>query len=117
MTFRRPAEPGLVQPSPRLNPAEWFQERLEKEITETQDALPEGQVLDVTVILRDGSKVKATWFGFWRPDMMRVEGVDEQGREVKVVMHYAALEVVIRTVDAAPGDVKKPRIGFQAPES
>lgn len=49
--------------------------------------------------------------------MTRVKGLDEQGCEVKVVMHYAALDVVTRAADAVRGDVKKPRIGLQAPES
>jgi hypothetical protein len=49
--------------------------------------------------------------------MMRVEGIDERGRKVKVVMHYSALEVVIGTADAPPsGEKRKRSIGFQAPE-
>ena len=48
---------------------------------------------------------------------MRVEGIDERGRKVKVVMHYSALEVVIGTADAPPsGEKRKRSIGFQALE-
>jgi len=109
-------QPSTLRPG-IVNPAEWFQERLEKEITKAQNALQDGQVLDVIVILRDGSKLWPTWFGYWGPDMIRVEGTNEHGREVEVVMHYSAMEVVIGAADAPPGGgAKKRAIGFQAPE-
>ncbi|SRR6266511_3151278 len=111
-TFRPPMPPPLALPKSQLNPGEWLQERLEKEIAKAEEALPDGKVLDVTVILRDGSTVRPTWFGFWG-----VEGIDERGRKVKVVMHYSALEVVIGTADAPPsGEKRKRSIGFQALE-
>jgi hypothetical protein len=60
-TFRPPMPPSPGLPKSQLNPAEWLQERLEKEIAKAEEALPDGKVLDVTVILRDGSTVRPTW--------------------------------------------------------
>ena len=96
----------------RLNPARWYHDRIEQHLSEQQEELQEGQSLDVRLILANGSAVFPTWFGYHGPDMLIVDGVNEHGQTVRVLLPYTTAQLIIAVVDSAQTE-RRPAIGFQ----
>jgi hypothetical protein len=95
-----------------LNPARWYQERVEEHLSEQQQALTTGQSLEVRLILAGGAIILPTWFGYHGPDMLIVDGINEEGRTVRVLLPYTTAQIVFTIVDQA-ADPRRPAIGFQ----
>jgi hypothetical protein len=92
--------------------ADWYHERIEKQIREFEEALAEDESVLVTLPLNDGSCITVTWFGYHNPNMIIAEGLDQEGQETKVLLPQTEVQVVIKKVGRVQG--KKEQIGFQS---
>jgi hypothetical protein len=97
----------------QLNPAKWFTERIELQMTEVQEELPEGERLVVRVLLADGTVVYPQWFGYHGPDMLVIEGQDQKAEWIRVLLPYTTAQLAFSAVASSEGDRDPPQVGFQ----
>jgi hypothetical protein len=107
----RPMIPDLSHLRPQ-GFADAYHERIEERINAFVSDLDEGEECAVEVLLRGGGRLSATWFGYWNPDMIMVQGVDGTGRKVEALIHRADVQIVLTAIPAE-GE-KQERIGFQS---
>jgi hypothetical protein len=97
----------------QLNPAKWFTERIELQMTEVQGELPQGERLVVRVLLADGTVMYPEWFGYHGPDMLVIEGKDQKGDWTRVLLSYTTAQLALAAVPAEEADRDRPPVGFQ----
>jgi len=64
------------------------------------------------VVLNDGSRIRASWFGYHNPNMIIVEGIDHLGNEVKLLLPHTNVQIVLIKVKKSDCEQKRV-IGFQ----
>jgi hypothetical protein len=109
MDFTPPSDLG------KYERAEWFQERIEIQMDEFSRELKANEQLQVSVILSDGRIVYPTWFGYHNPNMLVIDGEDQNGRSVRLLIPHSNVQVLLTAVPGE-GHEKRPPIGFQARE-
>jgi hypothetical protein len=95
------------------NMADWYQERIEEQISDYLDELKNGEKLAVSVILNNGQQIQPTWFGYHNPNMLIIDGVDENQRNVRILVPHTSTQILMTVVPEDTSD-DYPRIGFQA---
>ena len=95
--------------------AEWFHERIEKQIEDFAAELKEDEDLIASVVLPGGEEITATWFGYSNPNMLIVDGVDRNGRKVRILVGHTEVHVLLRGVPKMPERANP--IGFQKREA
>lgn len=95
--------------------ADWYHERLELHIQEFRKNLSDDEDMSVTVVLNDGKSVTAAWFGYHNPNMITVDGIDERGNEVEVLLPHTNIQVVLAKTKKEKAAARRP-IGFQTRE-
>lgn len=107
--------PHFIQPDPsRYTRAEWFQERIEKQIEDFTAELKDNEVLLASVVLPSGEEIAATWFGYYNPNMLIIDGIDRNGRRVRVLVSHTEAHILLRAVLKV--SEKANPIGFQKRE-
>jgi hypothetical protein len=89
-----------------------FQERIEQQIADFGRTVPDTHYLLASVFLPGGHQIVATWFGHQEPDMLVVEGTDERGRQVRLLVSSRQLHIVLAPVKRT-ADRPAPEIKFQ----
>jgi len=99
----------------RYHYAVWYQERLEKQVQEFSETLKGDEELLITVPLRNGTTIVATWFGYYNPNMLIVVGVDQRdGNEVELLIPHTDAQVLLKKVKVGGEAPRRKQIGFQA---
>jgi hypothetical protein len=75
-----------------------FQERIEQQIADFRRGVPDTHYLLASVFLPGGHQIIASWFGHQEPDMLVVEGTDERGRQVRLLVSSTQLHIVLAAV-------------------
>ena len=75
-----------------------FQARIEQQIADFGRGVPDTHYLLASVFLPGGHQIIATWFGHQEPDMLIVEGTDERGRQVRLLVSSSQLHIVLAPV-------------------
>lgn len=106
----------LIPPDPgRYMRAEWFHERIQNQIEDFTAELNDDEDLLASVVLPGGEEITATWFGYYNPNMLIVDGIDRNGRRVRILVGHTEIHVLLRGVPKVPDKVNP--IGFQKRES
>jgi len=92
--------------------ADTYHERIEQNVREFMDELKDDEVLSVTVILSDGQRVHAEWFGYHNPSMIIVAGKDDSGNTVQALLPHTNIQILLTATKKQPDQKKRP-IGFQ----
>jgi len=91
--------------------ADWFQARIKLQIEEFAEGLPQGQQVLARVFLANGEVITARWFGYYNPNILIINGVDELDRQTQVLVAQNAAQIVLTAVEPTPDKIEK--IGFQ----
>ena len=78
--------------------AEWYQERIEIQISDFEKDLKKDEKMAVTVVLANGFSIAATWFGYHNPNMIIVEGIDGNGRHTKALIPQSSVQIILTAV-------------------
>ena len=93
--------------------ADWFVERIDEQIADFTRDLKPGEQMDVVVVLNDGQRIRPTWFGYHNPNLLIIDGTDQHGRDVCLLVPHTNVQILMTLIEA--GDVvQRPTIGFQA---
>lgn len=95
MTLDRVTLPSTIRSDPHL--AHEYTRRIEELINDFADKLKDDEGMAVFVILNDGTRLDASWFGFYNPDMIIVAGVDGSG-EVEALLPKTDIQILITRV-------------------
>jgi hypothetical protein len=98
--------------SAQLFYADTVHDRIEKLVEEAIADAPEGSVAFVVVILPDGTKINAEYFGYQNPNFIVVDGQDKSGNQIRVLISHTAINVMIYYAFDVEEPPKRP-IGFQ----
>lgn len=100
----------------RDNPAEWAFVRLSKLIDDFEKGLNPDEEVGATVVgLPGDATLKFDEVGFWGPDLLLFSGRNADGKPVRVIQHYEALNVTL-SASKKPEEREARRIGFQLSE-
>jgi len=100
----------------RDNPAEWAFVRLSKLIDDFEKGLNPDEEVGATVVgLPGDATLKFDEVGFWEPDLLLFSGKNSDGKPVRVIQHYEALNVTL-SASKKPEEREARRIGFQLSE-
>lgn len=100
----------------RDNPAEWAFVRLSKLIDDFEKGLNPDEEVGATVVgLPGDTTLKFDEVGFWGPDLLLFSGKNADGKPVRVIQHYEALNVTL-SATKKPEEREARRIGFQLSE-
>lgn len=90
-------------------------ERIEEQIADFCDELKEDEAYAVYVLLKDGSRIFATFFGYHNPYLVIVEGTNDKRQETKLLIHMNEIQIVL-IKDKKDVLKDRPKIGFQSEE-
>ena len=90
--------------------------KIELEIKEFIDSLEEDETFILYVMLNNGSRITATWFGFHDPSLVIVEGRNDKDQFVTLLLHMIDVQIVLIR-DKKDNIPKRSKIGFQTHKS
>ena len=100
----------------RENPAEWAFVRLSRLIQDYEAKLDKDEEVAARIVGLPGEgTMQIDDIGFWGPDMILFFGKTDQGRPVRLVQHYAQMNVLL-TARPKPSEQPARRIGFRLEE-
>lgn len=100
----------------RDNPAEWAFLRLSRLIQDFESKLDKDDEIAARIVgLPGDGTMQIDDVGFWGPDMILFFGKTDQGKPVRLVQHYAQMNVLL-TARAKPTEEPARRIGFRLEE-
>ena len=100
----------------RENPAEWAFVRLSKLIEDYEKGLDKDEEIAARIVGLPGDGVmQIEDVGFWGPDFILVLGRNGEGRPVRLIQHYAQINVLL-DARRKPEEREARRIGFQLSE-
>ena len=100
----------------RDDPAEWAFVRLSKLIADFEKDLDPDEEVGATVVgLPGDGTLKFDDVGFWAPDFILFSGKNSDGKMVRVIQHYSAINVTL-SATKKPEQREARRIGFQLSE-
>ncbi len=88
---------------------------VQKQMKRLSEELAEGQEIEVIVPIANGGQVFVTWLGYENPDMIKVTGMDADGKDVCLLAHKNTLQVLLRRSNIQ--SEAKPQTTFQLPSS
>ncbi|MGH8612145.1 MAG: DUF6173 family protein [Gammaproteobacteria bacterium] len=98
-------------PDSQLNPAKWAYERLGEYIKDFEDGLDEEHEIGARLVAFGPSVVfHIQELGYYGPDIVSFDGVNEKGERVQLVQHISQLNVLLVAVKKL--GQKPKRIGF-----
>jgi len=92
--------------------ADWYVERIEQQIAEFRANLQPGDQMAVVVVLNDGQRILPTWFGYHNPNMLVIDGEDQKGRDVRLLVAHTNVQIVLTRIEEGD-ELTSPMIGFQ----
>lgn len=108
-----PLDPSTLKTG---NPAEWAYRRLCRLIHEFESKLTPDEEVGATVVGAPGEgSFHVDDIGYWGPDLILFYGKNAHGRPVRLIQHYAQLDVLLTAVPRVT-DPEPRRIGFQLVE-
>jgi hypothetical protein len=90
--------------------ADTMYERLHVHISKVEAELGEDQAIELYHYLPDGEPLRVRDVGYHNPYLMKFYGVDANGNECDVLVHFGSTHLLLRKVRAEPG--KEHPIGF-----
>lgn len=112
--MRKPYDPGTFLLPRDYQLADWYHERIEQHIREFVEELGKDEVPSVVVLLNDGTRLQATWFGYRNPNMIIVHGVTPGGSNVEALIPQTDIQILVTKGKKA---ASHKRIGFQTRET
>lgn len=101
----------------RQNPAEWAFVRLSKLIEDFERGLNKDEEVGVRLVgLPGDGLMQIDDLGFWGPDLILFLGKNSDGKPVRLVQHYAQINVVLEARAKPEAQPQARRIGFQLSE-
>jgi hypothetical protein len=101
----------------RQNPAEWAFVRLSKLIEDFEKGLNKDQEVAARVVgLPGDGLMQIEDIGFWGPDLILFLGKTTDGKPMRLIQHYAQINVVLEARTKPTDQVEARRIGFQLSE-
>jgi hypothetical protein len=88
-------------------------ERIEQQVRDFARTLADTHHVLASVFLPGGHQIIATWFGYQEPDMLVVDGTDERGRNVRLLVGNANVHIVLTAIKRLP-DRPSSEIVFQS---
>ncbi len=106
--------------TPKINPsnhflANVFVENIENQIVEFTNELKADEAFAVYVLLNDGSRIFASWFGYHNPHLVIIEGTNDKKQEVKLLLHMNEVQIIL-IKDKKDNFKDRQKIGFQQKE-
>ena len=92
--------------------ADTYHARLEENIKVFEDELADDEQALVTVILHGGQQTAITWLGYHDRSVLIIDGVDDQNREVLLLLPRVDAQVVLTKIKKEAGRGRR-SIGFQ----
>lgn len=107
----RPGEP--VQPQGGRSPAEWTYERLVKYVLQFEAQLDQDHEIGGRMV-SFGPQVQFHILdvGYWNPDIITFDGLDQNGNRVRLIQHVSQLNVLLVAMRKRESDAPPRRIGF-----
>lgn len=102
----------LLDPG-RLGRASFFQERIEQQVKKALSTLAPDEALSVVLVLPDGERIDATWFGYHDPNMLIVDGTNRANNHVRILLPHTSACLVLTWEKKAQKDGTRP-IGFES---
>lgn len=112
------ADPVVLMDGVRMrdNPAEWAFVRLSKMIEDFESRLDKDEEIGARLVGLPGDGImQIEDIGFWGPDMIMFMGRNGDGKPMRLIQHYAQMNVVLNAV-TKPEERPARRIGFQLSE-
>ena len=101
----------------RQNPAEWAFVRLSKLIEDFEKSLnPDQEIAARVVGLPGDGLMQIDDIGFWGPDLILFLGKTPEGKAMRLIQHYAQINVVLEARQKPNDQAQARRIGFQLSE-
>lgn len=91
--------------------ADTMYERLHEHITEAEASLENDQTLELYHYLPNGEPIRVLDVGYHNPYLMKFYGVDSNGNECDVLVHFESTHLLVRKVPLGQVGKKQP-IGF-----
>ena len=76
-----------------MSDSKWFWNRLRHIHLHLQEQLEENESLACEVALNDGSKISVDTFSFYLPDLILMDGYDENDNLVEIIAHQHHIQV------------------------
>jgi hypothetical protein len=86
--------------------------RIENQITSYAANLEVDEAYGVHALLKDGTRISATWFGYHNPYMVIIEGTNDKRQSVRLLLHMNEVQIVL-IKDKKDVFKDRPAIGFQ----
>ncbi len=108
------AMPEMSAPPDPARAAEWTFKRLVRYIQQFEANLdPDQEIGGRMVSFGDVVQFSIMNVGYWNPDIITFDGVDKQGRAIKLIQHVSQLNVLlIAAAKLNPAEAPR-RIGFK----
>lgn len=107
------AMPELTAPPDPARAAEWTFKRLVRYIQQFEANLnPDQEVGGRMVSFGDVVQFNIVNVGYWNPDIITFDGVDKQGRAIKLIQHVSQLNVLLIAATKLHPQEAPRRIGF-----
>ena len=87
-------------------------DRVERHLKDVLDDLKEDETVSVVVPLADGTRITTRFFGYRNPNLIIVDGSDQNGIETHALIAHTAIQIIIRVLKKQ-ADQPKATIGFQ----
>ncbi|WP_292051551.1 MULTISPECIES: DUF6173 family protein [unclassified Brevundimonas] len=101
----------------RDNPAEWAFVRLSKLIQEFEANLNKDEEIGASVVgLPGDGTMQILDVGYWGPDLIMFFGRNADGKPVRLIQHYAQMNVVLSAIKKPENQAEPNRIGFRLDE-
>lgn len=107
----RPDE--AVQPYGAKSPAEWTYERLVKYVLQFEAQLDQDHELGGRLVsFGPQMQFHILDLGYWNPDIITFDGLDQEGNRVRLIQHVSQLNVLLVAMRKRRPDAPPRRIGF-----
>jgi Family of unknown function (DUF6173) len=108
----RPGEP--VRPSVARSPAEWAYERLVKYVLQFEAQLDQDHELGGRLVsFGPQMQFHILDLGYWNPDIITFDGLDQNGNRVRLIQNVSQLNVLLVAMQKRKPDEPPRRIGFE----
>lgn len=107
----RPGE--AVQPPGAKSPAEWTYERLVKYVLQFEAQLDQDHEIGGRLVsFGPQMQFHILDLGYWNPDIITFDGLDQNGNRVRLIQHVSQLNVLLVAMQKRQPDAPPRRIGF-----
>ena len=116
MSLNLPGMPAMPSiPIPRdYSLADWYHERIHTQLNQFVETLGDDETYTTKVILQNGETIVPKSFGYHNPNMLIVNGGDENGEEVAVLCSHLSTQIVFKKIKKSElAEPEQRPLGFQ----